>query len=319
MNVIKRMQANRYARQLQSSSGLTPTAITEAQNQLLSLGPDAIRSILDSLHGEPARGPALQVLERLVSNTTLPAFVAALRAPDAAVVESATNALSQSQGYDPTLLLPLFGDSGVSKARIETILSARMKAIQPRTLLQVLPDLSRDARGSVFRLLEKRADSSIVGEAIRLAVHTEWWLRLHMVKLLSKFPSEESSTVVTKLLSDENPAVRMEAVRTLAALKEPKAIPALCARLRDSDIKVQTAAIEALIEIKDVRAVAYLLEYLQDESEYVRRGAVEELNNVVTVEAIKDLITALRDVDWWCACARPTRSERSAASASSRR
>jgi eukaryotic-like serine/threonine-protein kinase len=299
MNVIKRMQANRYARQLQSSQELTPTAISEAQNQLLALGPDAIRSILESLHGEPARGPALQVLERLVSNTTLPAFVAALRSPDAAVVESATNALSQSQGYDPTQLLPLFGDQAVSKARVESILSARMKAIQPRTLLQLLPDMSRDARGSVFRLLEKRADSSIVGEAVRMAVHTEWWLRLHMVKLLSKFPSEESNTVVTKLLGDDNPAVRMEAVRTLAVLKEPKAIPALCARLRDTDIKVQTAAIEALIEIKDVRAVSYLLEYLQDESEYVRRGAVEVLNNVVTVEAIKDLVTALRDVDWW--------------------
>lgn len=298
MNLIKRLQAGKYARRL-ASDGVAETDMAEAKSQLVAMGPAAIRSILDSLQGVSARGPALEVLESLLSTRTLPVFVEALQSTNPAVVDAVANVLSRGQNYDPADLLPLFAEPKVSKARLEAILSAQMKRLQPRTLLQVLPDLSRDARGSVFRIIEKRADTSVVADAVRLAVHTEWWLRLHMAKLLAHVPSPEGTEAVTKLLKDENPAVRLEAVRCLATLRSKSAIPALCERLRDSDIKVQTGAIEALVAMDDVSAVPHLIDHLKDENEYVRRGAVEVLNAVVTVEAIKDLVNALRDADWW--------------------
>ena len=238
-------------------------------------------------------------LDRLLNNETLPIYVEALCSQDPAMVEGATTVLSRGRTYDPTPMLQLFADPRVPKARLETILSAQMKSIQPRMLISVLPDLSKDARGIIFRILEKGADSTIVAEAVRLAVHTEWWLRLHMAKLLAKFPSDEGTQAVLRLVRDENQAVRLEAVRCLGRLKAVAGIPALCERLRDPDIKVHTAAIEALIQIGDVSAVPHLVEVLKDESEYARRGAVEVLNEVVTTEAIKDLVSALRDEDWW--------------------
>jgi serine/threonine-protein kinase len=229
----------------------------------------------------------------------LPLYLEALRSPTASIADAAAAALAASGQYDATRLLPLFLDPGVSKARLETILAARVQSLEPRLLLQLLPDLGREARGGVFRLLEKRIDPSLVSDAARLATHTDWWLRLHMVKLLAHCPGRESSQVVTKLLADENVSVRLTAVRCLAGLKDAGAIPALCGRLRDPDLKVQAAAIEALVQIGDVGAVVHLLEYLKDESEQVRRGAVEVLNEVVTTDAIKDLVSALRDQDWW--------------------
>ncbi len=300
MDLIKRFQAGFVARKLQSPTGLSGEALIEAQEQLVAMGPAAIRSVLESLHnGESAAVPALAVLTRLLTNETLSTFIDALRSPIPAVAEAASHALSNSDTYDATQLLPLFSDPGISKARLETILSAQIKQLQPATLMRVLPDLSKDARGSVFRLIEKRADSSVVQEAVRLASHAEWWLRLHMARLLSRFPDTRGTEAVIKLLKDENPAVRLEAVKSLSQLKPTSSIPALCQRLRDSDIKVQGASIEALIAIGDVAAVPHLIEHLKDDSEYVRRGAVEVLNQVVTVDAIKDLVGALRDADWW--------------------
>ncbi len=298
MNLLHRFQAGRYARQL-AMDGASETTVAQAKSQLVAMGPSAIRSILDSLQGVGARGPALEVLESLLSPRTLPTFVEALSSQNPAVVDAVTTVLSRGQNYDPSDLLPLFSEPKVSKARLESILAAQMQRLQPRTLLKVLPDLSRDARGSVFRLVEKTADGSIVADAVQLAVHTEWWLRLHMAKLLARVPSPEGAEAVIKLLQDENPSVRLEAVRCLATLKSHAAIPALCQRLRDSDIKVQTAAIEALVVLNDVSAVPHLIDHLKDENEYVRRGAVEVLNQVVTVDAIKDLVNALRDADWW--------------------
>lgn len=300
MDLIKRFQAGFAARRLQSPGGLSGDAVAETQAQLIAMGPAAIRSVLQSLnHGETAAGPALAVLTRLLTNETLGTFIEALRSPVPGVVDAAAHALSNSDTYDATQLLPLFSDPEISKARLEGILSMQMKQLQPTTLMRVLPDLSKDARGSVFRLIEKRADSSVVQDAVGLASHAEWWLRLHMARLLSRFPDTRGTDAIITLLKDENPAVRLEAAKCLSQLKPVSAIPALCQRLRDSDIKVQTAAIETLIAIGDVAAVPHLIEHLKDDSEYVRRGAVEVLNQVVTVDAIKDLVSALRDADWW--------------------
>ncbi len=299
MRLLKKIQAGSYARKLQSAAALPDGKLADVKTQLVALGPSAIRSVLESLRAAEAREPALEVLERLLTNQTLPTFFEALASTDPVIVDGVTLVLSRAQTYDPTRLLDLFNHPKVSKARLEAILSAQMKNIQPRMLITILPDLSKDARGIIFRILEKRADSTIVGEAVRLAVHTEWWLRLHMAKLLAKFPSEQGIEAVIRLVKDDNRGVRLEAVQCLGKLKAVQAIPDLCQALRDPDLKIHTAAIDALIAIHDVAAVPHLVEVLKDESEQARRGAVEVLNEVITVEAVKDLVNALRDEDWW--------------------
>ncbi len=299
MSLLNKIQAGLFARKLRSASALPDGSLGDLQSQLVNLGPEAIRSVMQSLRSTDGRQAAMEVLERLVSDGSLPTFLDALSSSDPEIVAGVTAVLSKAQTYDPTPLLELFSNPNVSKARLETILSAQMKGIQPRMLLNVLPEMSRDARGIIFRILEKRADSSIVAEAVRLAVHSEWWLRLHMAKLLSRFPSAEGIETVVRLLQDENRSVRLEAVQCVGRLKVVQAIPSLCHSLRDPDIKIQTAAIDSLIQIHDVSAVPHLIAVLKDESEQARRGAVEVLNDVMTVEAIKDLITALRDEDWW--------------------
>jgi len=299
MRLIKKIQADRIARQLQNASAFPDGSLGDMQSRLVDLGPDAIRSVIQSLRSVDARQASIEVLERLVSDSTLDIYLEALGSSDPAIVAGITTVLSNAQAYDPTRLLPLFSNPRVSKARLETILSAQMKGIQPRMLISILPDLSRDARGIIFRVLEQRADSSILGDAVKMAVHTEWWLRLHMAKLLARFPSPEGTAAVVRLLDDDNRGVRLEAIQCLGKLKATEAIAGLCAALRDPDLKIQTAAIDALIQIHDASAVPHLVEVLKDESEQARRGAVEVLNEVVTVEAIKDLINALRDADWW--------------------
>src|SRR6516225_181659 len=174
MRLFRKIQAGRVAKKLPSASAMGEASLDDVQSQLVNLGPDAIRSVLQSLRSADARQAAIEVLERLLNTETLPVYLDALASTSPEIVEGVTTVLSRSPNYDPTKLLELFANPRVSKARLETILSAQMKSIQPRMLINVLPDLSRDARGIIFRVLEKRADSSIIAEAVRLAVHTEW-------------------------------------------------------------------------------------------------------------------------------------------------
>ena len=299
MEILKRFQADRYVRQLQSGQRVSDSQLTEARAQLLAMGAAAVRSLLAATQGAPASELTIDMLVRLASQDTLPAFVEGLRSPNPAIADTVARALSTATTYDPTQLLALYADETVSRARLETILEAQLRHIQPSTLLRVLPDLGKEARNSAIRLVDKVADHRILGELLELSRNPEWWIRMHVARLLSRLSGPQAMNALAKLVRDENAAVRLEAVNGVLRTKAVEAIPALCTRLRDQDIKVQTAAIEALVALADVSAVPHLLDALKDESEYVRRGAVEVLNEVITPEAIKDLVAALRDADWW--------------------
>ncbi len=299
MEILKRFQAGRYARQLQSAARLGDSQLLEARAQLTSMGPSAVRSLFDGLGNAPATPATLDVLERLLNQDTLGLFAEGLRSTTPHVVDAATRVLAHATTYDPTQLLSLYADERISRARLETILEAQSPNVQPSTLLRVLPNLGKEARNCAFRMLDRVVDSSILGDAVELTQHPEWWIRLHIARLLARLPGPAANAAMAKLVRDENGAVRLEAVRGVAKMGAAEAIPALCTRLRDQDLKVQTAAIEALVGLADVSAVPHLLDALKDESEYVRRGAVEVLNQVVTPEAIKDLVHALKDADWW--------------------
>lgn len=298
MNLIDRLQAGRYARRLQEADPASNELAT-ARSRLVAMGAHGVRVILDGLKEQPATEATLGTLEQMLDERTLSIYVEALHSGDRAVADTAMQALARGRGYDPVQLLSLFADARVSKARLETILNAHVDRIAPRALLAMLPEMSREARATAVRLVELRADASILHEATRLAQHADPWLRLCVAKLLGKIAGEASARVLSSLLSDDTAAVRLEAVKSLQAIEAPETVPALCARLRDPDMKVQSAAIGALVSFADVAAVPHLLEHLKDESEHVRRGAVEVLNEVVTVDAIKDLVGALRDADWW--------------------
>ena len=297
MNLLGMIKAGQLIRRLETAE--SQAVIGETRERLIALGNAAIRPILDSTSRGPLPAATIDVLLRLLSNDSLGFYTDALRSPSPAIVEAATIALSRGPGYDPMELLPLYSDPRIPRARIESILSAQMPRMQPGALVRALPDLGKDSRGSVFRLLEQSSDLSVAQEAAQLTRNSDWWLRLHAVKLLAHAPADIGAEALIEQLRDGNAAIRLEALRAIAMRRDARAIAAVCRCLGDADIRVQTAAIGTLTQLADVSAVPHLLEYLKDESEFVRRAAVEVLNQVVTVDAIKDLVNALRDSDWW--------------------
>ncbi len=299
MNLIRTWSATRWVHRLRPEGSGAPPEATEARERLVALGPAAIRPLFEAAARGQAPAAIVDVLVRLLDHGTLGRFIDALRSHEPALADVAAAALGRAPTYDPTLLLPLFSDARVSKARLEAILTGQLQRVSPGALVRALPDLNRDARASVFRLVERRADDSVVRDALQLSLTPDWWLRLHAVKLLAHCTSAPAVEGIQRLMGDENPAVRLEAVRAIGAMGAAQAIPAVCRRLRDADMRVQTTAIETLIALHDVAAVPHLIDHLKDDSEHVRRAAVEVLNQVVTTEAIKDLVTALRDSDWW--------------------
>jgi HEAT repeat protein len=299
MNLVKRLKAGRCVRRLKASRSLPPAVLTRVQEDLVKLGPFGLPRVLECLsHGE-ARGPALEVLTRLLDNEVLPLYLDALGSANPAVVSGVAEVLERSRGYDPAQLIDLLADRTLPKGVLEGILTAQAPRMPPRKLMAVLPGLSKEARGMVFRLLERNADETVLAPMLELLGHEDWWIRLYMVKLLTRYEVDRVAPALVPCLEDPHKSVRLEAVRALRRLEARPWMRDLVGALRDPDLKVQTEVIDAVIELGDTSAVPHLLEVLKDESEYARRAAVEVLNELATTEAVQDLVRALRDEDWW--------------------
>ncbi|HEV8481181.1 MAG TPA: HEAT repeat domain-containing protein [Candidatus Eisenbacteria bacterium] len=299
MNLVHQLLAQRGVRKLKGAGALTPVALKQLKDDLVGLGASAVAPLTTCLRDAVARGPALEVLEQLLSDQTLELYIDALSEPDPAVVSGVSRVLATSHRYDPAKLLPLLSDPSVSKSVLEHILHEQGAALPLDKLLFVLPNLGRDGQIVVFRLVEKRADPSAVPSLLPLLAHPDHQVRQSTIKLLSRFVDESVVNGLRKVTLDPVAHVRLEAVQALQRLRATSAVPELARALRDTDFKVQAAAIDALCEIGDAKAVPQLLAVLTDPSDQARRAAVEVLNVVATPEAIADLVRALGDQDWW--------------------
>ena len=299
MKLIHQLKTGRQVQKLKTAADHDEDTLRSAKDELVRMGEPSLEPVFECLsHGE-ARGHAIEILDRLLGETTLGHYLEALRSPNPAVVSGVSQVLSRSPNYDPTRLVALLSDPSFHKSVIESILWARVEAIPARRLILLVPEVSKDARAVVFRLLEKVADKDAVDDLIDLVGHEDWWVRQAVGRLLGEFNEPNAKKSLIRLAKDSQKAVRLQAVESLHKLRDPMAIAALADRLRDDDLKVQSAAIDALVDLADANAVPHLLNVLKDESEYARRAAVEVLNEVANNEAIYDLVRALRDEDWW--------------------
>lgn len=297
--MLKRIVAGKYVRVLKQGDQAEPEALRDAKTQLLQAGPDVVSSIIELLSHTESRKHALEVLEKVLTTSNVEPFVEALSSEQQTISHAVTDLLSSSTTYDPSRLLAFMERGGRTRALLEPILTARIRDVPPKALVDALTGGTMENRTTYFRLLEARPDPAIAKDLMHLLVHDDWWFRMHALKLLGGLESLSDVSTVEARLQDENKHVRLEAVKTLGRLASHDSIPVLCNSIRDSDLKVHTAAIEVLIALNDDSAVPHLLEVLKDDSEQARRGAVEVLNEVVTPEAVGDLAKALSDEDWW--------------------
>ena len=248
MNPLRRMQARGLAQKLMTAA--TPQAVGEIRDQLLALGGDAIRAIFEALPVGPVPAAATQVLDRLLAGNTLSEYLEGMRSQRPEVAEAAVAALSDGTRYDPSSLLDLLEDSEFPRPRLAVVLNAQVQHLQPRVMLAMLPTLPREARGTLVRLLEARADASVGPDLVSLSGHEDYALRLFALRILARLDNPASVEVATRLLEDPHSAVRLEAVRTLAALKAVDAIPSMCRRLREAP-QTRTAHITMVLDEPD--------------------------------------------------------------------
>lgn len=215
------------------------------------------------------------------------------------VRDGIVEALAKSPDIDPNRFVDLFEKQNASKPMLISLLTAQKQKVNASKLLRYAYKLEHNDQAALFKLLESIAGDTIVPELVNRIDTKDPIIRTYITKVLAKFDMPNVIESLSKLLSDENKAVRLAALDGLAKSNKIEDIEQLCKLISDPDFKVQSKAIEAIVSVNHKKTVLYLIPHLKDESEYVRRAAVEVLNEIASKESVKDLLNAIKDEDWW--------------------
>ena len=112
---------------------------------------------------------------------------------------------------------------------------------------------------------------------------------------LGRGGDKASVSALLGLLDEKLPEVRVEAVRSLAALGDDRAVEPVLARLQDEDDRVRDAAALALGRLGDRRAGEALVLALRDECARVVESAALALGTIADPARISDLIERLHE------------------------
>ncbi len=124
-----------------------------------------------------------------------------------------------------------------------------------------------------------------------------YWLKKKNYNKLTKM-GEIAIKPLTESLDDNNNnyLTRIEAVKALEKIGNPRAVEPLINALKDKYLDVRSHAAEALGRIGDPRAVEPLIEALKDENGFVSKTVAEALANIGE-PSVKPLIKALKNSD----------------------
>ena len=270
-------------------------------NRIKNVGPKVIPKAIDALalSDKTHTMVFVDILSSLVNEKTLNLYKEGLADGNERVVSGTSWALSSATNYNANSLLDWFDDPEVSKPALIEVLRVHKQDLSVHELLQRAYELDPKESAAIFRIIEETIRPEMVPDLISRLGGRDAVIKVHIIKLISKFDRPEVNQALEFQLKDPNKDVRSAALSALAARGGSVNIAAVSKLLQDPDIDVQNKAVDMIVQLKHPDTVQYLTDALKDESEYARRAAVEVLNEIGSVDSVKELFNAIKDDDWW--------------------
>ncbi len=287
--------------QLVSESDTNSPAAQKSIERLKNIGPKVIPKIIDALAMSDKSHTMVfvDILASHVNDKTLKFFQEGLADGGERVVSGTAWALSSSNKYNANALLDFLDDPEVSKPALIEVLKVHKQDLSVHDLLQRAYKLDPKEKAALFAIIEDVVSADMVPDLINRMGGKDPAIKIHIIRLLSKFNKDEINRALEMQLGDTNKLVRSAALDALAGREGHVNIEKVTKLLLDPDLEVQNKAVDVLVKRNDPDTIKFLVSALKDESEYARRAAVEVLNEVCNPDSIKDLLDAIKDDDWW--------------------
>ena len=301
MAILGGFRTDQLIGQLVSESDTNSMAAQKTIERLKKIGPKVIPKIIDALAMSDKTHTMVfvDILASQVSDKTLKYYQEGLADGGDRVVSGTAWALSSSNNYNPNSLLDFLDDPEVSKPALIEVLKVHKKDLSVHDLMQRAYKLDPKEKAALFAIIEDVVSIDMVPDLINRMGGKDPAIKIHIMRLLTKFNKDEINRAFEIQLSDSNKLVRSAALDALRDREGHVTIEKVAKILLDPDLEVQNKAVDVLIKLNHPETIQFLVPALKDESEYTRRAAVEVLNEVCNPNSIKDLLEAIKDDDWW--------------------
>ncbi len=301
MSLLGGFRADQLISQLAAETDPSSRSVQKLTERLKAIGPKVIPKAIDALAMSDKSHTMLfvDILASQVSDKTLKFYKEGLADGGERVVSGTAWALSSSNNYNANDLLDFFEDPEVSKPALLEILKIHKKSLNVHDVLQRAYRLEPKEKSALFSIIEDIVSEDMIPDMIARMGGKDPVMKVHLMKLLTKFNTSEINRALEMQLSDNSKMVRSAALDALATREGDVNIDKVSKLLRDPDLDVQNKAVDVIIKINHPETIKFLIPALKDESEYTRRSAVEVLNEIGDTNSVKDLLGALKDDDWW--------------------
>jgi len=301
MTLFANYRADRLIAEVKSSGNPASPLATKALEKLISLGADAIDSIVDALATSKKKETTayVEVLARLIDAKTLPILLKTMSEANGRAMSGIAWALSTSKNYPAHALLDALTKQGMPKQALLDVIAAQKSRYTVRELLNAAYTQEPSERNGLFKIIGEIADESSVDDLIARIEGKDPVARLNIINVLARFNLPKVQQAVQKQLKDTSKFIRSAALSALSKMDGPFDMPLIVGMLRDPEIEVQNKAVDVVVKANHPETIKYLVDVLKDENEYARRAAVEVLNVVGTSKSVKYLLEVIADSDWW--------------------
>ena len=301
MAILAGFRADQLISQLVSEPSASTAKAQKAVAKLKSLGPAIVPNIIEALAttDKEHTSTLVNIMASLVSDKSLKYFVDGLADGGERVVAATTWALRNSHDFDANALLEYLADPEVSKPAVIDVLKAHKDHLNVHELLRRAYEMEPREKAALFKIIEDISTEDLIPDLINRMDGKDPAIKIHLIKLLSKFEQTEINRALEAQLDDTNKHVRSAALGALSTRKKDLNVKRIGQLLTDGDVEVQNQAVDVLVKIRHPDTLRMLIPALKSESEYARRAAVEVLNEICDPTSIKELLDAIRDEDWW--------------------
>ena len=223
--------------QLVSEADTNSPVAQKTIERLKKISPKVIRKVIDALAMSDKSHTMVfvDILSSHVSDKTLKFYQEGLADGGERVVSGTAWALSSSNNYNANSLLDFFDDPEVSKPALIEVLKVHKKNLSVHDLLRRAYELDAKEKAALFAIIEDVVSEDMVPDLIARMGGKDPAIKIHLIKLLSKFKKEEINRALEMQLGDTNKLVRSAALGALGAREGHINIDKVAKLLQDLD------------------------------------------------------------------------------------
>lgn len=271
-------------------------------NKIRSSASEFQETILETISqtANPHHDVLKQICQDQIKLNSEDRFLLNLESDDSVIRAVSKNLLSESQQINPSKLFKQLQETDSAKTEIIEILEFQKQNLPPELIVK---NALRMEKGYAVRLLKMATSVAGNTDMSALSIESDSLqnpdVKMEVIRFLAAANQPQSAEMICQFLNDESKIIVIEALKSLKAMSvdyDPAPIVHYIPEMREQDADT---AFDILRQKAGEQTLPSLVMLMTSKQEKFRRIACEIANNHITNDSLEALLLALNKNEWY--------------------